>query len=219
MADKIDMEYTIGNHVEFIRTDNDAVAVIVKLDTALAFERQQVQDVAKLAEYYRALTQVAREERDAAQRANGILAQNAIDAADYGKRNFVMAIEQTKKTMRALSLFRAANAAKRKMRKERDQLREWQERASTRQRINDRCPACGHMTLFVSDAGYLTCSFLGCKEPGVMRAVKMIEAERDAAIAKLAEYEGDNKRWHSFETVQAIVKERDAQLGQGERYY
>ena len=104
MADKIDMEYTIGNHVEFIRTDNDAVAVIVKLDTALAFERQQVQDVAKLAEYYRALTQVARE-------------------------------------------------------------------------------------------------------------------ERDAAIAKLAEYEGDNKRWHSFETVQAIVKERDAQLGQGERYY
>ena len=85
--------------------------------------------------------------------------------------------------MRALSLFRAANAAKRKMRKERDQLREWQERASTRQRINDRCPACGHMTLFVSDAGYLTCSFLGCKEPGVMRAVKMIEAERDAAIA------------------------------------
>ena len=52
-----------------------------------------------------------------------------------------------------------------------------------------------------------------------MRAVKMIEAERDAAIAKLAEYEGDNKRWHSFETVQAIVKERDAQLGQGERYY
>ena len=24
MADKIDMEYTIGNHVEFIRTDNDA---------------------------------------------------------------------------------------------------------------------------------------------------------------------------------------------------
>ena len=137
MADKIDMEYTIGNHVEFIRTDNDAVAVIVKLDTALAFERQQVQDVAKLAEYYRALTQVAREERDAAQRANGILAQNAIDAADYGKRNFVMAIEQTKKTMRALSLFRAANAAKRKMRKERDQLREWQERASTRQQKNE----------------------------------------------------------------------------------
>ena len=95
MAEKIDMEYTIGNHVEFIRTDNDAV--IVKLDTALAFERQQVQDVAKLAEYYRALTQVARE-------------------------------------------------------------------------------------------------------------------ERDAAIAKLAEYEGDNKRWHSFETVQAIVKQRDAAI-------
>ena len=76
MADKIDMEYTIGNHVEFIRTDNDAVAVIVKLDTALAFERQQVQDVAKLAEYYRALTQVAREECDAAIADARKLAQN-----------------------------------------------------------------------------------------------------------------------------------------------
>lgn len=29
-------------------------------------------------------------------------------------------------------------------------------------------------------------------------------------LARLAEYEGANKRWHSFETVQAIAKERDA---------
>ena len=28
--------------------------------------------------------------------------------------------------------------------------------------------------------------------------------------AKLNEYEGDDKRWHSFETVQAILKERDS---------
>ena len=33
--------------------------------------------------------------------------------------------------------------------------------------------------------------------------------ERDAALTKLAEYEGENKRWHSFETVQAIVQERE----------
>ena len=36
-----------------------------------------------------------------------------------------------------------------------------------------------------------------------------LQAQRDAAQEKLAEYEGENKRWHSFETVQAIVKERD----------
>lgn len=36
-----------------------------------------------------------------------------------------------------------------------------------------------------------------------------LQAERDLLLAKLAEYEGENKRWHSFETVQAIVKERD----------
>lgn len=38
--------------------------------------------------------------------------------------------------------------------------------------------------------------------------------------SRLAEYEGDNKRWHSFETVQALVKERDelrAQLQAAQR--
>ena len=37
----------------------------------------------------------------------------------------------------------------------------------------------------------------------------ILTAERDALKVKLAEYEGENKRWHSFEIVQAIVKERD----------
>ena len=39
-----------------------------------------------------------------------------------------------------------------------------------------------------------------------------LQAQRDAAQEKLAEYEGENKRWHSFETVQAIVKQRDAAI-------
>ena len=35
--------------------------------------------------------------------------------------------------------------------------------------------------------------------------------------AKLNEYEGDDKRWHSFETVQAILKERDTLTAENER--
>ena len=99
---------------------------------------------------------------------------------------------------------------------ERDQLRAELEQANKRakaerdelknKRINDRCPACGHDTLFVSDAGYLTCSFLGCKEPGVMRAVKMIQAERDAALED-ARILAQN--WNGVMTsveIEAIVK-------------
>ena len=44
-----------------------------------------------------------------------------------------------------------------------------------------------------------------------------LQAQRDAAQEKLAEYEGENKRWHSFETVQAIVKERDAVIADARR--
>lgn len=38
-------------------------------------------------------------------------------------------------------------------------------------------------------------------------------------LARLGEYEGANKRWHSFETVQALAKERDALQAEAKTYY
>ena len=35
-------------------------------------------------------------------------------------------------------------------------------------RITNRCPSCGHQTLFVGNGGYLTCSWLGCKAPSLV---------------------------------------------------
>jgi succinylglutamate desuccinylase len=43
----------------------------------------------------------------------------------------------------------------------------------------------------------------------IWMAVNSIEKEMETLRSKLKEYEGDDKCWHSFETVQAIVKERD----------
>jgi hypothetical protein len=38
-------------------------------------------------------------------------------------------------------------------------------------RINTPCPACGSRTLFIGEGGHLTCSLIGCKQPGVERAI------------------------------------------------
>ena len=37
--------------------------------------------------------------------------------------------------------------------------------------ITTRCPSCRGKTLFIGTGGHLTCSFIGCKEPGVGRAI------------------------------------------------
>lgn len=68
-------------------------------------------------------------------------------------------------------------------------------------RISDRCPSCGHGTLFVAPGGWLTCSWLGCKQPVVSRAlntfgevqsnVAAMTAERDALKAKYRGKEAD----------------------------
>lgn len=47
-------------------------------------------------------------------------------------------------------------------------------------KIADRCPTCGAQSLFIGSGGWLTCSVIGCKEPGVSVA-------RDALRAALAE--------------------------------
>lgn len=46
-------------------------------------------------------------------------------------------------------------------------------------RIADRCPTCGAQSLFIGSGGWLTCSVIGCKEPGVSRAIKRLTRERD----------------------------------------
>ena len=61
------------------------------------------------------------------------------------------------------------------------------------QRIADRCPTCGHTTLFIGSGGWLTCSLIGCKEPGVSRAIELLKAppveagpSREALLTLLA---------------------------------
>lgn len=43
-------------------------------------------------------------------------------------------------------------------------------------RIVTPCPTCGGQTLFVGTGGHLTCSFIGCREPVVARAVDQVKA-------------------------------------------
>jgi ribosomal protein S27AE len=58
---------------------------------------------------------------------------------------------------------------------------------ATSERIADRCPSCGHSTLFVGASGYLTCSWLPCQEPGVGRAVKSLQDRLERVGVALAE--------------------------------
>lgn len=49
-------------------------------------------------------------------------------------------------------------------------------------KIIDKCPSCHSKgTLFIGAGGYLTCSFIGCPEPGVGRAIAALRAELEAA--------------------------------------
>lgn len=50
-------------------------------------------------------------------------------------------------------------------------------------RINTRCPSCGSSTLFVAEGGHLTCSLIGCKQPGVERAIAELRSAPPAAGA------------------------------------
>lgn len=46
------------------------------------------------------------------------------------------------------------------------------------ERINTRCPVCGHQTLFIGSGGHLTCSWLKCPNPGVESAIDAIKKHR-----------------------------------------
>lgn len=42
--------------------------------------------------------------------------------------------------------------------------------ASVDVRIANRCPGCGHQTLFIGNGGWITCSWIGCKAPSIDEA-------------------------------------------------
>jgi hypothetical protein len=53
------------------------------------------------------------------------------------------------------------------------------------QKIVDKCPSCGSTgTLFVGEGGYLTCSLIGCPQPGVTQAIDQLRAEKDTYRAR-----------------------------------
>lgn len=43
-------------------------------------------------------------------------------------------------------------------------------------RITTRCPTCGAQTLFVGSGGYLTCSFITCRNPSLGEAIERYKA-------------------------------------------
>lgn len=51
--------------------------------------------------------------------------------------------------------------------------------------VTPRCPSCGGQTLFIGKGGHLTCSVIGCKEPGVERAINNLRSEVERLRAKL----------------------------------
>jgi hypothetical protein len=65
--------------------------------------------------------------------------------------------------------------------------------------ISDRCPACGHATLFVGAAGWITCSFKGCPEPGLTDALTRREGRWRLAGEASTELE------HATQTRQSAV--------------
>jgi DNA-directed RNA polymerase subunit RPC12/RpoP len=63
-------------------------------------------------------------------------------------------------------------------------------------RIEDECPSCGHRTLFIGNGGWLTCSWIPCKAPGVgavMQELKanQVEAQCDCRIGDFVGNQGD----------------------------
>lgn len=81
------------------------------------------------------------------------------------------------------------------------------------ERAIDTYMPCGHARRYIYSANeraeITTSTCIMCALQSANARIAELERERDAAQARIAEYEGDDKRWHSYETVQAIVKERD----------
>lgn len=60
--------------------------------------------------------------------------------------------------------------------------------------IADRCPSCGGQSLFIGAGGWLTCSVIGCKEPGAGAAIDRLRDRAERAEAKLdSQWECDRR--------------------------
>jgi hypothetical protein len=73
-------------------------------------------------------------------------------------------------------------------------------------RIVDRCPSCGHQTLFIGSGGWLTCSWLLCKAPGLKHA--LMDAREAMLRAKQLQHELDEARAEAA----AMRVERDREI-------
>lgn len=54
-------------------------------------------------------------------------------------------------------------------------------------RITDRCPSCGNQTLFIGKSGWLTCSWIKCKNPCVGEANQQAMQALEAQVKELEE--------------------------------
>lgn len=73
-------------------------------------------------------------------------------------------------------------------------------------KIANRCPACGHDTLFIGSGGWLTCSWLSCRNPGLDGA---LEAAAEAIIrASQLQHEVDEARREAL----VMRAERDSEI-------
>lgn len=71
------------------------------------------------------------------------------------------------------------------------------------QRITTPCPSCGARTIFIGSNGHLTCSVIGCKEPGVERAHLAEKAEHYRLRCLLIECGGELPFLHP---VQELIR-------------
>lgn len=65
-------------------------------------------------------------------------------------------------------------------------------RAAGRVAIANRCPACGHRSLFLGSGGWLTCGWLECRSPSIDGALQ--QAREDIIRASQLEHELDEAR-------------------------
>lgn len=76
----------------------------------------------------------------------------------------------------------------------------------TPETIRNRCPACGHDTLFIGSGGWLTCSWLQCRNPGLDGAFE--QAREDIIRASQLQHEVDEARREAL----AMRAERDLEI-------
>jgi hypothetical protein len=81
-----------------------------------------------------------------------------------------------------------------------------------RTRIETRCPACGHQTLFLGSGGHLTCSWVGCPEPSVSAAVEQLQgrpsmAQIEALPRHIVEFSGFALSDPSFRYQALLLKD------------